>query len=153
MELYQYHRQIIQHKILFQLEGGSNNFCANGDVKLEDDGTPLVFWNNVWSPICGHYFWDNQHGATKFCQRMGYDAGQLSWRDPIHRYMEDAFRIGRCNSYDDWTSCSDGCNDYRADGYGCSNNYNAYCRAGERVGITISCSGDSTKTSSCPGNE
>ena len=42
--------------------------CSDGDVKLEADGTPLIFWDKVWSPICGHYFWDNQYGAKKFCQ-------------------------------------------------------------------------------------
>jgi len=25
--------------------------CSDGDVKFEADGTPLIFWDKVWSPI------------------------------------------------------------------------------------------------------
>ena len=33
-----------------------DSICSNGDVSLKDDGTPLIFWDGQWSPICGHYF-------------------------------------------------------------------------------------------------
>ena len=81
---------------------------------------------------------------------MGYNEGKVSHSGQT--YTEDAFRIGTCNLDDDWKSCSGGCNDYKAGGH-CSNNVDARCNAGEGVKITIKCSGGSTKTSSCTGND
>ena len=49
---------------------GTEIQCNNGDVWLEDDGTPLFFWNDKLSPICGKWFWNNQIGATLFCQKL-----------------------------------------------------------------------------------
>ena len=31
-----------------------DSICSNGDVSLKDDGTPFIFWDGQWSPICGH---------------------------------------------------------------------------------------------------
>ena len=63
---------------------------SNGDVKLEEDGTPLVFWDSQWIPICGHYFWDNQHGAELFCRKMGFESGLFSGRGSGQKYEGDS---------------------------------------------------------------
>ena len=127
--------------------------CSNGDVKLEDNGTPFVFWDNHWMPICGHYFWDNQDGAKHFCRKMGYSSGSFSGRGSGEKYDMDSFRIGKCKSADKWESCSGGCNDYQGGGV-CSNNGGAKCDKDQKVKITIECSGgDSIRTTSCRGNQ
>ena len=129
--------------------------CKNGDVKLEDDGTPLVYWGNSWMPICGHFFWDNQNGAKLFCQKMGYTSGKFSGRGSGQKYSLDSFKIGRCNARDEWESCSGGCNHYESGGK-CNNSWGSYCTKGQEVKITIQCSGGvkpkvKIKTTSCQG--
>ena len=124
--------------------------CKNGDVRLRDGGKPRVYWNNNWVPICGHYFWDNAHGATLFCKKMGYETGTVS--DTGKRYSQDSLRIGKCNIGDALESCKGGCNDYKV-GKSCKNNDSVKCGKGERVGISIKCQGDSRKTSSCKDTE
>ena len=124
----------------------------NGDVKLVDDGTPLIYWGNQWMPICGHYFWNNQDGAKLFCQKMGYHSGKMERRSG-EKYSMDSFRVGQCNDGDNWESCSGGCNDYQG-GDACSNNKNGKCDQNQEVKITIECSGgESTATTSCRGTQ
>ena len=113
---------------------------SNGDVKLEEDGTPLVFWDSRWIPICGHYFWDNQNGAELFCRKMGFESGLFSGRGSGQKYEGDSFRIGKCEHGDTWESCSGGCNDYQRGG-SCNNNRNAKCDKNQAVKLTIRCSG------------
>ena len=126
--------------------------CSYGDVKLEDDGTPFVFWDNEWIPICGHYFWDNIHGANLFCRKMGYASGSLSGRGSGEKYGVNSFRIGKCNSGDEWESCSGGCNDYQSGG-ACENNGRAHCDKDQGVKVSIECfGGGSIKATSCRGN-
>ena len=131
--------------------------CSNGDVKLASDGTPWIYWDDLWSPICGTYFWDNNHGAEKFCQKLGYTSGTIShggsgWLGRASgSYGIDSFRIGRCNDNDAWPSCSGGCNDYKVGGT-CSYWNTAHCTAEQVVKIIISCTGGLPRSSSCPGN-
>ena len=125
---------------------------------LKDDNTPMIYWNGTWSPICGHYFWDTErgkpnYGATKFCNKMGYQVGDVFGRGSGESYSSDAFRIGKCNENDDWNSCRGGCNDYEVGGK-CSENYEAKCTRGQPVKITIECSGGTilpAQKSSCTG--
>ena len=112
----------------------------------------MVFWGNMWAPICGHYFWNNQIGANKFCQQMGYDSGLHSGRESGEFYVTDSFKIGQCNTDDPWKNCSGGCNDYQVGGR-CTDSRNGVCTARSPVKITISCSGNSSKSSSCTGKE
>ena len=124
--------------------------CSTGDVKLETDGTPYVFWYNQWTPICGHYFWNNQEGAKLFCRKMGYKSGSLSGHGSGQKYATDSFRIGECNSNDMWENCRGGHNDYQIGGR--FNQGTAKCDRYQEVKITIWCGeGDSTKTTSCRG--
>ena len=110
-----------------------------GDVQLKDGKFPEVFLNGIWSPICGHYFWDNDVGASLFCQKLTSDPasiGQVIIRTdkPLEK---DAIRIGKCLSNDQWLSCSGGCNDLGT-GKGCNNGDN--CGAKQPASIEIKCS-------------
>ena len=92
------------------------------------DGVPYMFWEVSWSPICGHWFWDNQHGAEAFCQKLGFNGGRFNKVDGA--YDEDAIEVGKCNSEERIDSCTAGNNFYtRTD----------WCKAGERMKITIAC--------------
>lgn len=82
----------------------------NGDVKLKDKNIPMIFWNGIWSPICGHYFWDNQIGAMLFCQKLGFEDGRVSGQRSGNSYTSDSFMVGKCNKGDTWTKCSGRCN-------------------------------------------
>ena len=131
--------------------------CSNGDVWLTDDKIPKIYWNGTWAPICGHYFWDNNYGATLFCQKMGYQNGTVFGKTNFQRhagerYSEDAFRVGKCFAHNDLTRCRGGCNDYKLGGK-CYENDDAMCAKGQPVKTTIQCYGGSkiSKNSSCTG--
>ena len=113
-----------------------------------------MFSNLMWSPICGHYFWDNDNGATLFCKKLGFENGTVlpkKHQDPKKHptprrerfsYSQDAFRVGKCSSGDPLiTRCSDGCNDYVTGGR-CIDNEEANCDQGQKVGIKITCRGN-----------
>ena len=95
-------------------------------VRIGSNQIAEVEFNGQWVPICGHYFWDNQVGAELFCQKMGYDSGQLSGRGSGKKYSTDSFRIGKCNGGNNWGKCKGGCNDYEV-GVACNNNKYAKC--------------------------
>ena len=112
--------------------------CINGDVKLEDDDTPNIYWNGVWYPICGHGFWKNKIGVQKFCDRLGYQDGNLSPAKST-TYGRDAFRVGKCKESDKWLrSCTGGCNDYKVGGR-CSDVWTHKCGKEAHVAFAISC--------------
>ena len=121
---------------------------------LTEDNEPMIFYNNTWSPICGHYFWDNNYGANIFCQKLGYTNGTVSPKKEDRHlgvYLQDSLRVGKCRSSNSYlTSCSGGCNDLKIGGV-CYENEEANCTAGQAVKITITCYGGSTteKTSTC----
>ena len=110
----------------------------------------MVYQKDKWVPICGHYFWNNQIGASKFCQKMGYDYGRVTGKNDGTSYSEDAIKIGQCNVDDAGLQCSGGCNDYSIGGL-CYDDINADCSAGKPVRINITCEGNSSKTTSCLG--
>ena len=124
--------------------------CSNGDVKLKPNGMAMIYHQNSWVPICGHYFWNNHIGANKFCQKIGFDSGRVSGKDEAKSYSVDAFKIGQCNEDDVGLQCSGGCNDNNV-GAVCTEDTNLGCSAGEPVRIRIFCEGNSNKTSSCKG--
>ena len=116
--------------------------CAEGDVKLGQEGIPFIIWNGNWSPICGHFFWDNNDGANAFCRKLGLTGGSVHKESGT--YSVDAIEIGSCRSGETIDSCTGGHNDYKT---------NRWCRAGSQVKMTISCDGimqGSLKTS-CKG--
>ena len=67
-----------------------------------ENGQPELYQNGIWSPICGHWFWDNQHGATLFCQEL---KGKLyTGRITSNRYTQTlaskGVNVGRCDKND-----------------------------------------------------
>ena len=104
---------------------------------MENDNTPMICWDKEWSPICGHYFWNNEHGAIKFCQQLGHRSGTF-----LHHvtgtYPKDAFKIGECLEDDAWLNCSGGCNDYQIGG-SCEGQEYVNCSSGHTIKIAISC--------------
>ena len=132
---------IRNYYIFFTLVVGSDGDSfewKNGDVKLNKDGTPFIFWDNLWSPLCGHYFWDNQYGADKFCQKLGYASGRHSGKPIPRTYPVDSFNIGTCLETDEWPCCTGGEN-YFALG---STLTNGTCDKSNDEAILIACIGD-----------
>ena len=120
----------------------SLGICYNGDVRLKDDGTPMIYWNHHWSPICGISFWDNDVGATLFCQKLGYGSGKALYKITQNNYTEDSFRLGNCLVGDSLENCTGGSNDYRLS-----------CTKESGARMVISCLGSEgeERISSCKG--
>ena len=117
--------------------------CSNGDVQLTTNGgAPEYFLDGEWYPICGHYFWNNNHGATALCQKLGYTSGTV--QKTRTAYAKNAVKVGACRAGEAIDSCSAGCNERNANSGGCAN-----CQAGQGVGVTVTCSGGTGSTSSC----
>ena len=121
--------------------------CVNGSAKLDADGIPYLFWAGKWSPICGHWFWDNQEGAKAFCRKLGYSNGALKipkTGKQNEKYEIDAIEVGRCNVDEAIDSCTAKNNHYM-------NTEN--CKATSHVKIIITCSGHSSgiRKTSCTG--
>ena len=123
----------------------------------------MIFWNQSWHPICGHYFWDNHIGASKFCEQLGCYSGGTAF--PIWQltdkemradnvsslsYPVDSFRFGKCEDDDAWNKCQGGCNDNRLGGK-CHTDEKASCQAGQPVRVKVTCSCSCTRNSSCIG--
>ena len=64
----------------------------------------MICWNERWSPICGHYFWDNDYGVNKFCKALGYDYGDL--RKGNKKSQSQGFWIGKCKKHDSFPHCT-----------------------------------------------
>ena len=138
-----------------------NLVCSNGDVGQVDDGTPFIYWNSQWFPICGHYFWDNYIGSSIYCKKLGYSDGIVLGSENDEKYVVDSFRVGKCYENDAFTSCSGGCNDYEAGGYcgskkfwdrGNSNRETARCEKHYGPKIRIKCrDGNESISVSCRG--
>ena len=116
-------------------------------VKLKEDKYPEIWYNGKWSPICGHFFGDNDndspdYGASLFCQMLNstYTSGTVLNRDINYIPLaSDGMRIGRCTSNDkSLFSCTGGCNDLELGGQCIKEG--GKCYAGEIAGVEIKCS-------------
>ena len=108
-------------------------------VRLNSDEIAEIYYSGMWIPICGHYFWNNNIGATLFCQQLGYETGIVK-QESIARQVplpDDGFRIGECETNDIWGQCTGGCNDHTIGGTHCSD-----CRSGAMAGLRIECKGN-----------
>ena len=106
-------------------------------VRLNNDEIAEIYQHGKWIPICGHWFWGNNNGATLFCQQLGYFSGivkeeSIAGQVPL---PDDGFRIGECKTNDIWGQCTGGCNDHTIGGTHCSD-----CRSGAMAGLRIECS-------------
>ena len=121
--------------------------CSNGDVKL-DGSTAMIFWNDRWSKICSHHFWDNHYGANKFCMKLGYVYGEI--RKLNTPSNSDGFWIGKCLKFDRFPYCKAKCNKRRLGGT-CKTGIlgGPSCNAGKYDLFSVDCFGDNGKSSSC----
>ncbi len=65
--------------------------------------TPLVQFDGTWYPICRYGFVQNSSGATKVCQKLGYNIGVPTWDDEDSDPM--AMPIGECGNGQDLDKC------------------------------------------------
>ena len=63
-------------------------------VRLGENQIAEVYFQNEWVPICGHWFWNNNIGATLFCQELGFQYGYIKNQSDL---PNDGLRIGQCN--------------------------------------------------------
>jgi len=127
--------------------------CEDGDVKAGDDSlnelpsvsegewfVPFVYASGAFYPICGHWFWNDDGGATAVCKKLGFASGTHS--KTRVQYSMDAASVGRCSG-DDLTSC-----DVMTFGVN-----NPSCTAGNSIGVKVSCSSETAEhiTSTCDG--
>ena len=107
---------------------------------MVDGKYPEVFIHGTWSPICGHYFSDNNHGATLFCKKL---SPEFNSGTTIRRYDKpldaNGIRIGKCFIGDHWPECTGGCNDFET-GNSCFDAAGGKCSAGDVNSIEIHCS-------------
>jgi len=114
-------------------------------VAAGDRFYPWVSYQSVWNPICGHYFWDNNHGATIVCRMLGFGSGVRHHERTT--FTVDSNPVGICNA--GATLVAGG------GGYSHWGNFgvtNGWCQAGHGIGVSVSCSGTGTGTptaSSC----
>ena len=109
---------------------------------MREEKYPEIWFNDKWSPICGHYFWNNNYGATLFCQALlNSTAASGSVKHSGIPLASDGIRVGKCTSQDNsLSSCAGGCNDLQVGGQ-CSNDPNGKCSVGQGATIEIECFG------------
>ena len=105
---------------------------SEGSVRLGSDDIAEVYFNEKWVPICGHWFWDNNIGATLFCQKLGFESGAINER---FKLKNDGLRVGKCDSGDSWLQCSR-CGELQVGGQ-CDGGGN--CNRGQTAAFSISC--------------
>merc|ERR1712166_1611066 len=93
---------------------------------------PEVMYDGQWSPICGHYFWNNNNGAATVCKALGFSGG--TQQQTRRAYSTDSMPVGSCNAGESLTSCTAGGN-----GWGKFEYQNGWCKAGTSVSITVTC--------------
>ena len=107
-----------------------------GGVRLGSNQVAEVYFNGQWVPICGHHFWDNNLGASLFCQQLGFGSGIIKQRYLI--LSNDALQVGGCNVGDKWLECSNPiCNQLIIGGQ--CNDSPGNCNMGEPAGVSIEC--------------
>jgi len=102
---------------------------------------PEVYYNGIWSPICGHWFWDNDNGATLFGKELhggSYD-GTCKITRKRTKLQAQGVMIGKCTDEDlkkgkTIFECSGGHNLSNAGG-----RYERGCAKGKTVGVEIEC--------------
>ena len=106
-------------------------FLSKGLVRLGVNQIAEVYFNDEWVPICGHYFWDNDIGATLFCQQLGFKFGAINERLEL---PNDGLRVGRCDEGDPWLQCSR-CGQLQVGGQCDAGS----CNKGQTAAVSINC--------------
>ena len=133
--------------------------CADGDVGILWDNTPLIYLNQRWTAICSARFAEDDIGANFFCKRLAFPSGHAFVNSTVSN-KEDAIMIGKCLAHDSWPICTGGCN-WRTIGHRCSHYIDVRpapfvdCSKDFKPKLFITCSGPSASRSvfSCPGNK
>eukprot|EP01047_Picozoa_sp_COSAG01_P058277 COSAG01_NODE_6846_length_3471_cov_17.654804_4_plen_296_part_00 len=129
--------------------------CNDGDVRIAPglittfgawprgtDWYPEVSYKGQWYPVCGHYFWDNDHGANTFCKMLGFEKGT---RGRKYRTLnKDAMPVGNCAPGQHFNKCNGGGN-----AWGNFRQKSGWCMQGKRVGISVKCTGGANNTRPC----
>eukprot|EP00937_MAST-01D_sp_MAST-1D-sp2_P000414 g414.t1 len=103
-------------------------------VLVGEEFQPEVQYNGEWYPICGHYFWDDNIGATTVCQALGFPAGTM--RRTRATFTKDSMPVGRCRAGEALDSCTFGGNAWGNFAY-----HGGWCRAGHGIGVAVKCTG------------
>ena len=99
-----------------------------------------MFWERKWSPICGYSFWDDNAGATSFCNKLGYRAGTVNKIQGS--YSISHLRVGKCREGEELAECSAG-------GNYLENDVERYCHPGQTASLAIECDQQTETYSSC----
>ena len=91
---------------------------------------PEVLFEGKYHPICGHYFWDNDNGATAFCKLLGFKSG--SYQSTRVKYDVDAMPVGDCKLGEELTKCTGGGN-----AWGKFDDRKGWCTKGKSIGVTV----------------
>jgi hypothetical protein len=106
---------------------------------------PEVYYteDGKYYPICGHYFWDSNWGATLVCNVLGFQFGTCEATEVS--YNIDAMPVGRCTPDIDFKldACTGGGNDF-----GNFNYHDGWCRQGNNIGVRVVCSQITSPTES-----
>ena len=89
-----------------------------------------VSYKGNWYPICGHYFWDNDHGASTLCKQLGFNSGKQS--KTRAKFSVDAMPVGKCGASQRLNKCSLGGNAWG--NFSCGN---GWCKKGTSIGVTV----------------
>ena len=124
--------------------------CNDGKVRIGSsstlaEGEPMfleVNYRGRWYPVCGHYFWDNNHGAATACRQLGFIDGTANRTH--NSYVENAMPVGGCQPHEDLAKCT-----ARGNAWGNFDYRNGFCKVGNQVGVQIVCR--KTKRISCTG--
>ena len=65
---------------------GNSPTVSEGSVRLIQEKYAEIWVDGKWSPICGPGFWDNNIGATLFCQKLD----QRQWTDTCYTFITTA---------------------------------------------------------------
>jgi hypothetical protein len=103
-----------------------------GTIMQKVSGTPEVFNSGRFKPICGHWFWNDNTGASHFCKKLGYVNGTTL--KVMQTYESDAVEIRRWGTFETGAPW--------------------FCSAGNEVSINIACigpeiAGNEMPSSSC----
>ena len=92
---------------------------------------PEVLFKGEYSPICGHFFWDDNNGATTFCNSLGFKNGKITKTRDV--YDVDTMAVGTCKAGEALTECTGGGNAW-GDWV-----LQPACKKGKPVGFTVTC--------------
>merc|ERR1712196_543517 len=63
-------------------QGVVDSTGKDGEARLSayPKGRIEIYRAGKWGTLCGHFWWDNDHGASMICKQVGYPAGGKQMR-------------------------------------------------------------------------